>query len=235
MWFNFELEYKKGHDNRVVDVLSWVTTLLDPDTVKSILNVVALGTVHHAKVHDPAMVEGDKHLEQKIHVAAGCTLIEVHVTDWAEAQREDLLLSAVLDWLKAQKQTHFESTSGRAPPPVRKANWSYGIDRILWFIRLSYTYTQHPKVRLKISCSLWPTRYIVLPLWMGATKIQDIKGMTIPCICCGSAIGGQVWVTRCTNLSSPASLFATRRPLVQSSPTPNCGHCSNGPIACGLY
>ena len=27
------------------------------------------------------------------------------VTNWAKAQREDLMLSAVLDWLKAQKQT----------------------------------------------------------------------------------------------------------------------------------
>ena len=28
----------------------------------------------------------------------------MHVRDWAEAQREDPLLSAVLDWLKAQKK-----------------------------------------------------------------------------------------------------------------------------------
>ena len=34
-----------------------------------------------------------------------CALVEIHVTDWAEAHREDLLLSTVLDWMKAQKQT----------------------------------------------------------------------------------------------------------------------------------
>ena len=28
----------------------------------------------------------------------------MHVTDWAEAQRKDPMLSAVLDWLKAQKK-----------------------------------------------------------------------------------------------------------------------------------
>ena len=60
---------------------------------------------HHAKVHDPAMVEGNQHLEQEVHVAAGCPLVEMQVTNWAKAQREDPMLSAVLDWLKAQKQT----------------------------------------------------------------------------------------------------------------------------------
>ena len=58
-----EFEYQKGHDNMVVDVLSHITTRLDPETVKSILNGVTLGMAHWAKVHDPAMVEGDQHLE----------------------------------------------------------------------------------------------------------------------------------------------------------------------------
>ena len=100
-WFNFELEYQKGHDNTVVDVLSQVTTWLEPDTVKSILNGVTLGTVHHAEVYDPAMLEGDQHLEQEVLVAASCALVGMHVTDWTEAQREEMLLSSVLDWLKA--------------------------------------------------------------------------------------------------------------------------------------
>ena len=37
-WFNFELEYQEGCDNTVADVLSWVTTWLDPDTVRSIFD-----------------------------------------------------------------------------------------------------------------------------------------------------------------------------------------------------
>ena len=104
-WFNFKLEYQKGHDNTMADILSWVSTQLDPDTVKSILNGVALGMIHRAKVHNPAMVEGDQCLEQEVCVTAGHPLVEMHVTDRAEAQREDPMLSAVLDLLKAQKQT----------------------------------------------------------------------------------------------------------------------------------
>ena len=40
--FNFQLEYQKGWDNTVADVLSWVTTCLDPDTMRSILYGVTL-------------------------------------------------------------------------------------------------------------------------------------------------------------------------------------------------
>ena len=56
VWFNFELEYQTGCDNTVMDTLSWVTTQLDMDTVRSILNRVTLGTVRQAKVHDPAIL-----------------------------------------------------------------------------------------------------------------------------------------------------------------------------------
>ena len=79
--FNFQLEYQKGHDNTMADVLSWVSTQLDPKTVKSILNGVTLGMAHRAKVNDLAMVEGDQHLEQEVCVAAGHPLVEMHVTN----------------------------------------------------------------------------------------------------------------------------------------------------------
>ena len=74
--------------------------------MKSILDGVTLGTVHWAEVHNPAMVEGNQCLEQEVCITAGCPLVEMHVTDWAEVQREGPMLSAVLDWLKAQKQTN---------------------------------------------------------------------------------------------------------------------------------
>ena len=105
MWFNFELEYQKGCYNTAADVLSQVTTCLDPDMVKSILNGVTLGAVHCTKVHNPAIVKGDHCWEQELHVAAGHVLVQMHITDWVEAQKEDPVLSAVLDWLEVQKKT----------------------------------------------------------------------------------------------------------------------------------
>ena len=106
---SFELEYQKGHDNTVADALSWVTTWLDLVTVKSILDGVAMGSAHQAEVHNPAIVEGDHQLEQEVHVTTGHALVQMHVTDWTGAQREDPMLSAVLDWLKAQKKTDLKA------------------------------------------------------------------------------------------------------------------------------
>ena len=57
-WFNFKLEYQKGYDNAVADLLSQVITQLDPDMVRSILDRIALGAVHWAKVHDPCHIWG---------------------------------------------------------------------------------------------------------------------------------------------------------------------------------
>ena len=94
-----------GCDNTVGDALSCITIWLDPDMVKSILNGVMLGTVHWAKAHDTAVDEGDCCLEQEDCVEAGHVFVQMHVTDWAEAQQEDLVLTAVLDWLKVQKKT----------------------------------------------------------------------------------------------------------------------------------
>ena len=107
--FNFKLEYQKGWDNTVVDLLSWVTTHLNPDTVRLILNRVTLGAAHKAEVHDLTIIEGDHDLEQEVCVAAGHVLVQMHITDWAEAQREDPVLGAVLDWLEAQKKTDLKT------------------------------------------------------------------------------------------------------------------------------
>ena len=73
--------------------------------VRSILDGIALGAVCWAEVHNPTIGKHDCSLEQEVHVTTGCALVQMHVTDWAEAQREDPMLSAVLDLVKAQKKT----------------------------------------------------------------------------------------------------------------------------------
>ena len=79
---------------------------------RSIFNGVTLGTAHQREVHDPTMIEGDHGLEQEVHVTTGHVLVQMHVTDWAEAQREDAVLSAVLHWLEAQKKTDLKTLLG---------------------------------------------------------------------------------------------------------------------------
>ena len=82
-------------------MLSQITTHLSLEAMLSILDGVALGATHKAEGYDPAVVEGDHGVEKEVCVAAGWVLVKVHITDWAKTQREDPVLNAVLDWLKA--------------------------------------------------------------------------------------------------------------------------------------
>ena len=106
------MEYQKGWDNTVADALSQVTTCLDLEVVQSILDRVALGTACRAESHDPSVVEGDHNVEKEVHVAAGPVQVEMHMTDWATAQKEDPVLNGMLNWLGAQKKTDLRTLLG---------------------------------------------------------------------------------------------------------------------------
>ena len=80
--------------------------------MQSILDEVTLGTAHRAEGYDPAVVEGDHGIEKEVCVTVGQVLVEMHVTDWAEMQREDPVLNAVLNWLEAQKKTDLKTLLG---------------------------------------------------------------------------------------------------------------------------
>ena len=80
----------------VVDVLSQITTHLTPEAMQSILDGVTLGATQRAEGDEPAMVEGDHKIEKEVRVTAWQVLVEMHVTNWATAQREDPELDAVL-------------------------------------------------------------------------------------------------------------------------------------------
>ena len=177
-WLNFKLEYQNGCDNTVVDMLSWVTTQLGPDTVRSILDGVALGAAHWAGVHDPTIVKGDLSLEWEVHVTTGCALIQMHVTDWAKAQREDPMLSEVLDWLKAQKKTdlnallaeHASSEEGR----LILRNWqNFTIHQGALYLH------SMPKGETENI----PLFMVTMAHWVAAIGMQVIRVMIIPYNC----------------------------------------------------
>ena len=88
--------------------------------MQSILDGATLHAAQRAEGEDPAMVEGDQEKEKEVWVIAGQVLVEMHVTDWAAAQREDPDLDAVLHWLEAKKKTDLR-TLLRSMLPVRRA------------------------------------------------------------------------------------------------------------------
>ena len=119
-------------------------------------------------------------------------------------------------------------------PLVKKVTWSYIIDRILWFIRGLCTYASCLREKLKISCSSWYPRHIMLPPWMGAIKMQAIKGMIRPCPCVGTfLVAGNGWPSA-KIFEVLCALLATWRQVVQGDPIPNCVQCPTGSIACSF-
>ena len=112
MKFNFWLEYQKGQDNMVADMLSQITTHLGPEAVQSILDGVTLDATQRAEGDDTAVVEGDHDIEKEVCVAGGGVLVEMYITNWATAQREYPELDAVLCWLEAKKKTDLRTLLG---------------------------------------------------------------------------------------------------------------------------
>ena len=110
--YNFQLEYQKGCDNAAADALSQVTTCLEPEAVQAILDGAAVGALQRAERENPAIIENDQQLEQEVRVTTGQVLVEMHVTDWAAAQKEDPELNAVLHWLETRKKPDLKTLLG---------------------------------------------------------------------------------------------------------------------------
>ena len=85
--FNFWLEYQKGWHNAVADALSWITTHLGQEDVQAILDGATIDAPQRAEGEDLAVIKGDQQKEKEVWVATGQVLVEMHVTNWATAQK----------------------------------------------------------------------------------------------------------------------------------------------------
>ena len=89
----------------MADVLSQITSHLGLEAIQSVLDGATLGATQRAEGEDPAVVEGDQQKIKEVQVTAGQVLVEMNVTNWAAAQREDPEQQAILHWLEAKKKT----------------------------------------------------------------------------------------------------------------------------------
>ena len=110
--FNFQLEYQKGWDNEVADALTQITTHLGPEAMQAILDGTTIGASQRAETENHAVIEGDQQREKEVWVATGWVLVEMHVTNWVAAQKEDPDLHAVLQWLESKKKTDLRTLLG---------------------------------------------------------------------------------------------------------------------------
>ena len=104
--FMFSIEYQKGQENVAADALSWVTSKLDAETMKSILDGVTVGMTERADIQDLVVAKADEEIHkevQKTAILAQATCVNLHVTDWVTAQQEDPILKTVIEWISGWK------------------------------------------------------------------------------------------------------------------------------------
>ena len=96
----------------MADALSQVTTHLGLEAVQAVLDGATMGASQTAEGEDPTIIEGDQQMEKEVHVTTGQVLVEMHVTNWAAAQKGDPKLDAVLQWLESKKKTDLRTLLG---------------------------------------------------------------------------------------------------------------------------
>ena len=122
--FNFEWEYQRGVTTQWQTYLAelplnWTQRQWNPSSMESPWEWCIM-----PKSVSLAIMEGNQHLEQEAHVTTDCPLVEMHVTyNWAKAKREDQMLSTVLDWLKAEKQTDLKVLLVEHTLNAQRQNW----------------------------------------------------------------------------------------------------------------
>ena len=89
----------------MADTFSWVTTRLGLEAVQAILDRATMCASYRVEGENPTIIEGDQQMEKAELVATGRVLVEMYVTNWAVAQKEDPKLDAVLQWLESKKKT----------------------------------------------------------------------------------------------------------------------------------
>ena len=115
--FTLSIEYQKEWDNAATDALSQVTSRLDVETVKSILNGVTVGLTGRTDAYDPVVAETAEEIPKQVWTAdvqarATHTHVNLHVTDWVAYHWEDPILKTMIDWVSNQKVQNLKHPLG---------------------------------------------------------------------------------------------------------------------------
>ena len=82
----FSIEYQKERGNAATGALSWVTSKLDAEILKCILDGVIMGMTDRADTQDPMGAKADEDIHKPVQetavvVRAAQTCVDLHVTD----------------------------------------------------------------------------------------------------------------------------------------------------------
>ena len=179
----------------MADALSQITTCLRPEAVQAVLDGAAIGAPQRAEGENPGVIECDQQKEKEVCVTTGQVLVEMHVTNWATAQKEDPELAEVLQWLESKKQMDLR-TLLREHVSSEEGWMIWRNQQNFTTLQALSTYAPPQKGRMRICCSSLCQRCTGLLPSMGVIGTQDIKAATILFPYCKNVFGGQEWPSR---------------------------------------
>ena len=104
--YNMTLEYLKGTDNKVADLMSQVPERLDPETVTVLLNHARNSDVPRAEADDPQVMEEHQRIDEDVILWAHQLFKQDkhfrNLMNWnrVHSQTEDPVICHVIDWIR---------------------------------------------------------------------------------------------------------------------------------------
>ena len=105
--YNMKLEYLKGSDNKIADTLSRLPPeKLNEEAVAELLNYARASHKPRAKTANINVIEESERVDQEV-IVRYTQIVKQHKNfrnlanlDWVEAQRRDLVIPAIINWIK---------------------------------------------------------------------------------------------------------------------------------------
>ena len=103
--YNMTIEYLKGTDNKVADLMSWVPEWLDLETVTVLLNHARNSDIPQAEADDPQVMEEHHRINEDVILRAHQLVKQdkhfrnLMNQNWVHSQTEDPVIHHVIDWI----------------------------------------------------------------------------------------------------------------------------------------
>ena len=130
--YNMTIEYLKGANNKVADILSPVPQRLDPEAVTVLLNHAQTSDVPRAEADDPQVMAEHHKIEEEVILQAQQLVRQdkrfwnLMNRDWVDTQMQDPVISQVIGWIwrpKTKRSTLDEFMRAKGVPEVDR--WLY--------------------------------------------------------------------------------------------------------------
>ena len=104
--YNMTIEYLKGADNKIVDILSRAPQRLDPESVTVLLNHTWASDISQAEADKPQVMEEHQKIDEEVILRAHQMVRQdnrfwnLMNWDWVDTQMQDPVISKVIGWIQ---------------------------------------------------------------------------------------------------------------------------------------